>query len=1007
MSFFAELRRRWWLLLLLVALLVVFFGRALATFYTDVLWFDSLGFLSVFWTLLGTQLGTGIAVGLVVFALVATNLLLARRLAPPYRIPSEQEETIERYREALEPYAKPLLLGVALVVGLLSGLSLAGEWRTVLLFLGGGTFGEVDPQFGRDLGYFVFDLPFWEGVNSWLFTSLIVTIVLTAVAHYVFGGIRPQSPGQKIAPQVNVHLSILLALAVGVRAWGFVLDQHLLSFSERGVTMGVNYTDATAQVLAYQVLAIVSAVVAVLFLANIIVRTWWVPAGGLALLIVVGIVLAGVYPAAIQAFRVEPQELELESQYIERNIEWTRFGFGLTVGQDLEEIDAGGAQSVSGEEVEASTPTLSALRLWDPAVLQTSFEQTQARRRFYEFPSVDVDRYEIDDELRQVMLSSREINVDNLGDESSWENRHLVYTHGYGVVAADVNQATGTGDPVLVAQDMPQRGEGPFDADNPRLYMAGDGTRAPEYSVVGTELDEFDYPVDEGEGGEDRSYRYTGADGVQVGGVLNRVAFALRFADRNILLSGLIDADSDVLFNRSVRERVEEIAPFLELDHDPYPVVVDDRVKWIQDAYTTSDMIPYSERVDLGALTPTEQIEFEVVATGEGEVQLQETVVERPGLEGSANYIRNSVKVVVDAYDGTVDFYVVDDDDPVLEAWESVFPEVFTDVEEADEDLRSHFRYPEDIFRVQAGVYRRYHVDNIPRFYQGEDHWSIPRDAAAALNAGDSPGDGDRQMRPHYQLMQLPGEDEREFALVQPFTPRDRPVLSGWLVGRSDGENLGELKGYQLPRGDDTRWGPNQFTGNIQAGGALANLIGVWNRSNASVIYGNTIVLPVADSQVYAQPVFLQPEGEGSEALPKLRLVIVAHDDELVWSTSLTQALRELYGDDLPDIPETGGVDPEIIEEELEEEDVFDEEFEELPDDGPEDGLPADPGDLADVDPEIAELLNEAMEAFEAAEAALSDGELGTYQEESRRGQQLVDDALRRFDDLDETAAAD
>lgn len=1118
MSFLAELRRRWWLIVIALVLLVAFFATRAATFYTDVQWFDALGFSAVFWTLLGTRVGIGAAVAVGVFALLAVNLLIARRTAPAYRIPSQQEETIERYREALDPYARWLMLGVAGVVGLLSGLSMAGEWRSLLLFLNGGSFGVDDPHFGRDVGYFMFDLPFWELVNSWLFTTLAVTIVLTAIAHYLFGGIRPQSAGQKITPQVNVHLSLLLAALIAVRAWGFWLDRFLLSYSERGTVTGLSYTDVNAQLLAYEVLAVISVIIVVLFLANIWLRTWLVPAGGVGLLIIAAIVLAGVYPAIIQRLEVEPQELARERQYIARNLEYTRYGYGIRFESGLDAADGGdgqggdgqatgggsggasgsdadagsgdagsgdagsgegqsgaagestsdagssgaaasvgarqvntagtaspspeagdgstdGAEGANGaadgddagdggagradevgtegpvggradidvvdfpaeptlspEQVNAHSETLSALRMWDPAVLQQNFDQQQQLRQFYQFRNVDVDRYQVENsqgntELLQVMLSARELSVRDL-PEQTWENRHVAFTHGYGVVAADVNAATASGDPRLLAQDMPMTGLDELVIDNPRLYY---GEQGQPYSIVGASRPEFDFPD---AGGEERQHRYDGAGGVPVSSWGSRLAFGLRFGQVNFLISDLITDESRVLFERGVRDRIERVAPFLQLDHDPYPVVTNEgengRVKWIVDAYTTSNMMPYSERQDLGQLTLAEQRELEAVQVGD-QIQLRETVVQRPGIEGQANYLRNSVKAVVDAYDGSVELYVTDENDPIVDAWQRLFPDVFTDLDDAPQRLQRHFRYPEDGFRVQSATFEEYHVRDPGAFYQGEDEWVIPRDAAFDLNQNQEQTQQSRPLRPHYQLLRLPGEDSREFSLVQQFLPRERPNLAGMLIARNDGEDLGKMMAFSVPRGDQTL-GPSQLLARLDREGSLANLIGVWNQSNAEVVYGNTIIVPVGPSLVYAQPLFLQPDA--SEALPQLSVVALSDAQELVWSTSLGGALQQLYGEAAADI-QVSGLDPSVLREEL---DIPEQLRQESASDvANPDAQPGGTGAAPQLEGEVVDLINEAASLLNQADQALADGNLGEYQRLNGEAAQILQQVESRL----------
>jgi uncharacterized protein len=952
MSIFTELRRRWWVVVAGLVVLLLLFATRLATFYTDVLWFDSVGYASVFWTLLTTRIGLGLVGGVVVAAVVAGNLLLAQRLAPPYRIPSPQEEVVERYRELVEPFARPLMLAAALVIGLLSGLSMVGEWDTYLLWRNGVPFGIQDPHFGRDVGYFVFTLPFLTMINSWAFTALIMTTLLALVGHYLFGGIRPQAPGRgKISPAASAHLSVLLAALVAVRAWGFWLDRFMLSYSQRGQVTGLSYTDATAQLNAFTLLAVIAAGCVVLFLVNVRIRGWLLPASGVAILLVAAVVLAGIYPAVIQRLQVAPQELPREEMFIERNLEMTRFAYGL---DDVSFEPFPANAQLDSEQVEANRTTLESIRLWDPATLQNTYQQLQALRPYYDFRDVDVDRYIFDGELNQVMLSVREMSIRDLPEGSqNWQNMHLVFTHGFGLVSSQVSIARADGQPVFFANNIPPEGVEELTDLNPRIYF---GENPPDYSIVDTRQEEFDYPL---QGGGQATHTYAGADGVTVGTPLRRLAFALRYAEPNFVLSDLITRDSRILFNRHIRERVEAVAPFLKFDHDPYPVAVNGRIKWIQDAYTTTDMVPYSERVDLGGLTMAEQRRFVPVAGEDGQLRLEERLVSVAGLEGRANYIRNSVKAVIDAYDGTIDLYVIEEEDPIIQAWQEIFPDSFTPGEEASEALWRHFRYPEDMFRVQAALFNLYHIQDADEFFYQEDAWDIPPDAAFARNVGaNAPS---RDMRPYYLLMRLPNQQEEEFALIQPFTPARRQNLIGWLAGRSDGEHYGQLKAYVMPP-DRTVFGPEQIQARVDQEDRISAQVALWDQSGSRVIYGNLLVIPIEDSLLYAQPLFLRAEGR---EIPELRKVVLIFGDTVVFEDSLGEALTVLFGEAAPTL--------DMLPDDVEAPDV------------------GEPG--VTMDPRVAGLIRDALERFTAAEEALRQGDLGAYQQATREAQDLLEEA--------------
>ena len=942
-------RRRWWAPVAALLVVLVLFGARVAGFVTDVWWYQSIGFSDVLWKLLGTRIVLGAVAAVVAAVILGVNLLVARRLAPTYRIPSPQEEGVERYREVVEPFARPLLLGVAALVGLFSGLAVAPRWQTFLLWANAVDFGVKDPQFGRDVGWFVFRLPFWQLLNSWLFTTLIFAAVLSALAHYLFGGIRPQSPGRKLSPQASAHLSVLLAAVVAVRAWGYLLDRAALSYSERGQVTGLSYTDVHANLPALNFLAVIGVVVVVLFLVNVRVRGWLLPSAGVAIMLVSAAVLQGVYPAAIQRLQVDPQELSREEPYIERNLEFTRYGFGIGLDDDVTFANFPAADRLAPEVVADNERTLSSIRLWDPTTLQRTYEQLQQFRTYYDFRDVDVDRYTINGRPEQTMVAVRELSERDLPTQArTWQNRRLVYTHGFGMVASDVSRATGEGQPEFFLQDIPPRGEEELQVGNPRIYF---GENPPEYSIVGTKVPELDYPVEEG---PPREFAYDGSDGVATGSFLKRLAFALRYGEPNFVLSNLITDDSRVVFKRNIRERVQAVAPFLQLDHDAYPVAADGRIKWVIDGYTITDMLPYSERVSLDALTLNEQRRLVPRPTRDGGIELVEQLVTVPGLEGRANYIRNSVKAVVDAYDGSVTLYVVDQDDPIIKAWQKVFPGKFTPGSEASDELRTHFRYPEDMFRVQAALFEGYHIRGAGEFYTKEDAWAIPADPTAEEN-----GLPARPLRPYYLLMRLPGETEEEFALIQPFTPARRENLTGWLAGRSDPDVYGQLKAYSMPP-DRIVYGPAQIQARINQDDRVAEQVTLWNQSGSRVIYGNLLVIPVGDALLYAQPLFLRAE---RSEIPELSGIVLVLGDDVVMGDTLAESLQQLFGEATPAEPDA----------------------------------PAQPEQPAEgIDPGVAALIERALVHFDTAERALREGDLATYQRETEAAEALLRQARGR-----------
>ncbi|HVL65000.1 MAG TPA: UPF0182 family protein [Actinomycetota bacterium] len=915
-------------------LFVAVFGTlASVRFYTDILWFREVGFSSVLFTSLSTQFMVGAAVGLAVGILVWLNLVIAGRGAPAYRLGriGGAPDPVERYREVLTPHLRWVRVGVGALMGLVAGLGAASMWQTYLLWANRVPFGVRDPQFGRDVGFFVFELPFYDALLDWAWFALGAALLVSAAAHYFHGAIRPENRLSGVTPAALAHVSVLLGLLALVKAVQYYLGGFELVFSPRGTVTGASYTDVTAQLPALRLLAIISVLSALLFLVNIWVRRAVLPLAAIGIWVLTAILAGAAWPWWVQRFSVDPQELQRERPYIKRNIEATQAGFDL---DDVTVVDFAASRDLEGEDVRRNEGLLANVRLWDPDVLAQAYRQLQALRTYYRFVDVDIDRYEIDGETRQVMLSARELSLEGLPPGSqTWSNRHLQYTHGYGIVASLSKAATTAGQPDFLVQNVPGQVEAGAEAldpdEQPRIYY-GESFAGDDYSIVNTGQDELDYPG--------ARSNYEGEGGIEIGRLLRRLAFTVRELDPNILLSDLIEADSRILLYRNVRDRVMRAAPFLSLDHDPYPAVVDGRILWILDGYTKTDMYPYAQRFPLRDLVDSDQ----------------------PGtLRGEANYVRNSVKVVVDAYDGSMDFYVIDEEDPLIQAWRNAFPELFTDEEPSDE-LRAHFRYPEDLFNIQSEVYLTYHMDSPDDFYAREDAWAIPR--APGTNGSDSSA----TMPGVYLLVSLPGDADQEFVLARPFTPRARNVMISFLLAQSDPERYGELELLRFPSSNPPL-GPSQIDNLINQDVEISQTLTLLRQGGSDVQFGSLIVVPIEDSLIYVMPLFVTAEGngEGTQGIPELKRVVVVHGEEVEFRPTFDEALAAIF--DL----EEGETPPP-------------------PDEGDGEEEPDDP---APPTGRLAEIVAEASQVYERAQEALADGDFERYGRLITRLGQLLEEA--------------
>jgi uncharacterized membrane protein (UPF0182 family) len=922
-------------------LLVLVSARGVAGFYTDYLWFDSIGFTGVWKGLLWAKVGLVALFMVVAFALIWVNLRIADRFAPAVRPRGPEEEALAGVNSVFDRWPGAARAALAALAALFVAGGVGRHWHDWILFRNRVDFGVDDPQFGRDIGFYVFQLPFVSFLVNWLFAALAVATVVTLAAQYRNGGIRLQVPGPAVTPAVRGHLSILLASIALVRAVSYYLDRFEITFSTRGVVDGATYTDVHAKLPAINLLIAISVLAAGLLLYNARRRGWLLPGIAVGLWVFVAVIVGTAYPAFIQRFRVEPAESVKEAPFIERNIAATRAALGL---DKVKVRPFAYDEQLSAEALQKNADTVRNVRLWDPQVLRRTYQRLQEVRTFYRFTDVDIDRYDTDGTRTQTLLSARELNPESLPSDT-WENRHLAFTHGYGAVMSPANAVTADGQPDFLVKDIPPQGEPPI--AEPRLYH---GESIGGFAIVNSGRDEIDYVKADGTA---VTNRYDGRAGVGIGSILRRAAFALRFGDVNPLISGFMTPESKILYIRDIRERARMAAPFLHYDADPYPALLEGRIVWLMDAYTTSTRYPYGQRVDRDRLGGSS------------------------GLNHDFNYVRNSVKVAIDAYHGDVTFYRVDPDDPIAAAYAKAFPELFAGDDEISDELRAHFRYPEDLFRVQTNMWGRYHIGDPKEFYSQSDRWNIAQDPGTARPTPTTvpgappapptvaPAEG--RMDPYYLVMRLPDAPSLEFLMLQPFVPfsadDSRRELSAFMVAKGDPADYGQLEVFVMPR-DRQVDGPAIVNARINQEPEVSQLITLLSRAGSEVLLGNLVIIPVEQSLIYIRPLYVQ--ATGANAVPELKKVIVAFGDRIAIRDSFQDALVAVFG-----------AAPETLEE------------------GPGGGEPPDtpPPGPGDVPGETRTLLDRAAQAFAEADAALRAGDPVEYARKVQEGRQLFDQA--------------
>ena len=859
--------------------------RGIAGFYTDYLWFDSLDRTDVWGRVLLAKIALFAIFFVAFFVLMWINLMIVDRLAPATRPPGPEEEMLSRYHALVSGRGRLVRLAVSVVFSLLTASGVSSQWEQWLLFVNRKDFGVTDPLFNTDIGFYVFRLPFLTFLVNWAFAAFVVILVVVGISHYLSGGIRGQVPPgvQRVLPSVKVHLSAILAVLALVKAADYWLSRYELTFSTRGVVDGALYTDVNAKLPALNLLMLISLAAAVLLVVNLRRRGWVLPVLAVVLWGFTSLVAGNLYPAFVQRFQVDPNTTSRESVYTDDNIAATREAYSLVPGQDVALQVFEYRENPTAAQVQAAGPTVRNARILDPVTLTDTFDKDQGERDFYRFsPVLDVDRYEVDGELTQVVLAARELNLSELG---SWERQHVAITHGYGVAVSRANVTDVRGSPVFIAGGLPVEVDEAIDLelDEPQIYI---GEALDGYALVGATRDEVDY-VD-GQGRE-ASFRYDGDGGVGMGSFLRQSAFALRFGQLDPLISNFVDGDTSIIYIRDVSDRVRNVAPFLELDSDIYPVVVDGRIHYVLDAYTTTDRYPYAQSADTSGLATDADL------SGAG-----------------ANYIRNSVKVVVDSYDGDVTLYVMPVQDPIIAAWQSAFPDLFTDFSEMPDELRDHLRFPTDLFTVQTNMWAAYQVSEPVALIIGTERWAVAQDPGRSVLAGGTAeavvGDTglltrrERRVPAYYSLVQLPGEDEASFVVLRSFVPTSdddsRKELTAFMVGETRADGTSRLVSYEMS--NLLAPGPAIVASNVSTNPEISRELTLLNDQGSLVDFGDMLLLPIEDSLLYVRPMYVRAQGT---QIPLLAGVIASVGNRTALGKTLGEALDKLYpGADFSDV---------------------------------------------------------------------------------------------------------
>ena len=858
-----------WRTLSIPILIILFVGlllsKTLIHLLTEAWWFETVGFSQVFWLRLSWQIGLWLVSFIIYFLFIWGNYRLALFIVESEPVRLLKKNRLKKFisENGLEVLAKKTInyiaLGLIFVIASSTATVTSSAWEMVLKYLNPSYFKLSDPIYNQDIGFYFFQLPFYEGICNWLLLLLLWGLLLSLSVYGLKGKIYLRDGWNPIIlGKAQAHLSCLLAAIALLAACGFWLQRYHLLYSPQGVVFGAGYTDVNARILAYSVLSIATLVVALLFVFSAVKGNAVLPVYGIGFCVTAWVLLCGIFPWFQEQFIVAPNELEKEKPYIAHNIEFTRHAYDLDrVAQSNYQVK----DQLNRQVLSENQPTIDNIRLWDYRPLLSTYRQLQEIRLYYRFKDVDVDRYFFDGNYRQLMLAARELSYEQVPEKArTWVNQRLKYTHGYGLVMSPVNLVTEDGLPELYIKDIPPVSKINLPVKQSAIYY---GEETNSYIFTHTTTQEFDYP----QGSENVFTQYDGKGGVTLSSLWHRLAYAWDLGSIKILISNYFTNQSRIHYYRQIEERVGKVAPFLRFDNDPYVVLIDGRLQWLIDAYTVSDRYPYSEPV---------------WRSNEAQSILRESNA-RQIVRGGVNYIRNSVKVLVDAYDGSMKFFVVDESDPVLATYRRIFPDLFESSESVPTSIKVHFRYPLDLFKIQAQMYLSFHMSNPEVFYNREDLWRFPKQIYEGY---------EQLMQPYYTIMRLPRETTAEFLLILPFTPANKDNMIAWMTARSDGENYGKLLLYQFPK-QELVYGPRQIEARIDQNPKISQQLTLWSQQGSRVIRGDLLVIPILNSLLYVEPVYLRAE---QSELPELKRVIVAYQNQIVMEESLEEALEAIFG---------------------------------------------------------------------------------------------------------------